>query len=42
MKRKLRSYESEDLIVEFDVKHCIHAEECVHGLPDVFNANLRP
>lgn len=42
MARKIRSYESEDLIVEYDAKRCIHAEECVHGLPDVFNATLRP
>lgn len=40
MKRELRSYASEDLTVEFDVKFRIHAEECAHGLPDVFNASL--
>ena len=40
--RRIRSYESEELVVEYDVKRCIHAEECVHGLPDVFDASRRP
>ncbi len=42
MNRKIRSYEAEQLVVEYDVKRCIHAEECVHGLPDVFDAGRRP
>ncbi len=42
MSRKIRSYESADLIVDFDAKRCIHAEECVHGLPGVFDATRRP
>lgn len=42
MKPKIRKYESNDLVVEFDPKRCIHAEECVHGLPTVFDANQRP
>ena len=42
MMRKLHSYESEDLIVDYDVKRCIHAEECVHGLPEVFDTGRRP
>jgi CDGSH-type Zn-finger protein/uncharacterized Fe-S cluster protein YjdI len=40
--RRIRSYEAEQLVVEYDAKRCIHAEECVHGLPDVFDAGRRP
>ena len=42
MTRKIRSYEAEELVVEYDVKRCIHSEECEHGLPDVFDAGRRP
>ncbi len=42
MPRKVRSYGSEEVVVEYDAKRCIHAEECVHGLPDVFDASRRP
>jgi uncharacterized Fe-S cluster protein YjdI len=40
--RKIRSYESGELVVHYDVKRCIHAEECVHGLPSVFDPVRRP
>ena len=40
--RKIRTYEAEELVVEYDLKRCIHAEECIHGLPDVFDAERRP
>ena len=42
MTRKTRSYESDDAIVDYDVTRCIHAQECVRGLPDVFDAGRRP
>ena len=42
MTRRIRSYEAEELVVEYDVKRCIHAEECIHGLPEVFDAGRRP
>ena len=42
MSSKIRTYEGDDVIVEFDAKRCIHAEECVHGLPSVFDTNHRP
>lgn len=41
-RRKIRSYESDDVVVEYDVKRCIHAEECVRGLPDVFDPDRSP
>ncbi len=40
--RKIREYKGESIIVRYDVRRCIHEEECVHGLPDVFNANRKP
>ena len=38
MKEKMYAYESEDLVVEYDLIRCIHAEECVRGLPTVFDS----
>lgn len=37
-----RAYEGQGIRVLFDAKRCIHAAECVHGLPEVFNADNRP
>ncbi|WP_428235587.1 CDGSH iron-sulfur domain-containing protein [Gracilimonas sp.] len=42
MKEKIFSYENEEIKVTWDLKRCIHAEECVHGLPDVFDPNQKP
>ena len=42
MKQKMYAYESEDLVVEYDLIHCIHAEECVRGLPTVFDPSRKP
>lgn len=39
---KLRAYEGEAIRVLFDAKRCIHAAECVHGQPAVFNAENKP
>jgi CDGSH-type Zn-finger protein/uncharacterized Fe-S cluster protein YjdI len=39
---KVREYEGRDILVHFDLKRCIHAEECVNGLPDVFAREARP
>ena len=40
--RKIRTYEAEELVVEYDIKRCIYAEEFIHGLPDVFDADRLP
>lgn len=40
--RKVRSYESDDIVVEYDLKRCIHAAECVRGLPEVFDPDRTP
>ncbi len=42
MERKTRQYEAEGIVVEYEVARCIHAEECVHGLPEVFDVEARP
>jgi CDGSH-type Zn-finger protein/uncharacterized Fe-S cluster protein YjdI len=39
---KIHRYEGETLTVLYDVKRCIHAAECVRGLPTVFDAQRRP
>ena len=38
----IKEYEAPDVLVRFDTKKCIHAAECVHGLPPVFDADRRP
>jgi len=39
---KIRQYEGDGIRVSYDADRCIHAAECVHGLPDVFDPNRRP
>ena len=42
MKERIFTYDSEEIKVTWDQKRCIHAEECVHGLSDVFDPNQKP
>jgi CDGSH-type Zn-finger protein/uncharacterized Fe-S cluster protein YjdI len=42
MSGKVHEYEGEQLSVSYDAKRCIHAAECVHGLPAVFDPDRRP
>ncbi|MCH7586880.1 MAG: CDGSH iron-sulfur domain-containing protein [Chloroflexi bacterium] len=42
MTSKIHRYMSEAIDVTFDAKRCIHAAECVRGLPAVFDRNKRP
>lgn len=42
MKKQVREYEAEGIVVQYDVGRCIHAAECVRGMPQVFNPNRRP
>lgn len=42
MKKKIHSYESDDITLEFDSKRCIHSAECVKNLPSVFNPDNKP
>ncbi|MEA2602096.1 MAG: hypothetical protein QOF89_3088 [Acidobacteriota bacterium] len=39
---KIHRYEGETLTVLYDVTRCIHAAECVRGLPAVFDTQRRP
>lgn len=42
MPKKIYEFEGSDVIVRWDRIRCIHAEECVHGAPQVFDPNRRP
>jgi CDGSH-type Zn-finger protein/uncharacterized Fe-S cluster protein YjdI len=39
---KIHEYKGEDIVVLFDAGRCIHAKECVHGQPSVFNPDAKP
>ena len=39
---KLQEYKGKAITVSYDVQRCIHAKECVHGAPEVFNPGARP
>ena len=39
---KIHEFEGNELIVRWDQKRCIHAENCVHGSPEVFDPRRRP
>jgi len=41
MPNRLQSYESDAIVVTFDPNVCIHAAECVRGLPAVFDVKLK-
>ena len=40
--RRVLRYQGQQLTVLYDVKRCIHAAECVHGLPEVFDPQRKP
>ena len=39
---RIRTYEDEQIRVLYDPRRCIHAAECVRGLPAVFEPGRRP
>ncbi len=41
-KSRIYEFSSGELTVSWDLKRCIHAEECIHGLPKVFDRDRRP
>lgn len=41
MTKRLQRYESDEIVVTFDPNVCIHAGECVRGLPAVFDVRLK-
>ena len=42
MSEKIREYEGKDITIKFGARRCIHAAECVNGLPGVFEKDRRP
>jgi CDGSH-type Zn-finger protein/uncharacterized Fe-S cluster protein YjdI len=42
MSNEFRDYSSDDITVQYSVKRCIHAAECVRRLPQVFDTTKRP
>ncbi|MBI3067647.1 MAG: CDGSH iron-sulfur domain-containing protein [Betaproteobacteria bacterium] len=42
MTDKLSRYESDAIAVTYDVRRCLHAAECIHALPKVFDPGRRP
>jgi uncharacterized Fe-S cluster protein YjdI len=41
-KAPTRTYEREELTVEWDATRCTHVAECLKALPDVFDVSRRP
>jgi CDGSH-type Zn-finger protein/uncharacterized Fe-S cluster protein YjdI len=39
---KIFRYDSDAIVVTYDAGRCIHARECVHGLPAVFDPKRKP
>ncbi|MFF7158543.1 (4Fe-4S)-binding protein [Streptomyces sp. NPDC008139] len=37
-----KAYRAESITVTFEARRCLHAAECVHGLPEVFDLEKRP
>ncbi|MEV4016826.1 (4Fe-4S)-binding protein [Nonomuraea angiospora] len=37
-----KAYEGQSITVTFEARRCLHAAECVHGLPEVFDPGERP
>jgi CDGSH-type Zn-finger protein/uncharacterized Fe-S cluster protein YjdI len=37
-----KRYTGKDIDITYNVRRCIHAEECVRNLPEVFNTRKRP
>ena len=41
-KKQFYDYEGKDILARLENESCIHAEVCVHGLPEVFDRHGRP
>lgn len=42
MQEKILKYDTDEIRVTYDIKRCIHAAECVSGLPTVFDPDKKP
>ena len=38
----MQEYRNDKIVVRYDPKICIHAGDCVRGLPSVFNVAAKP
>ncbi|MET9346156.1 (4Fe-4S)-binding protein [Streptomyces termitum] len=41
-KPRIKEYDGEGVTVTFEPRRCLHAAECVRGLPEVFDLSRRP
>ncbi len=41
MPKRLQMYEGGGVVVSFDPNVCIHAADCIRGLPTVFDVKLK-
>jgi CDGSH-type Zn-finger protein/uncharacterized Fe-S cluster protein YjdI len=39
---KIHRYPADGIVVTYEIRRCIHARECVHGLPAVFDPGRKP
>ncbi|WP_033326079.1 (4Fe-4S)-binding protein [Streptomyces yerevanensis] len=37
-----KAYEAPEITVTFEARRCLHATECIRGLPEVFDPSRRP
>ncbi|MEU5937297.1 (4Fe-4S)-binding protein [Micromonospora sp. NPDC047187] len=37
-----KAYKGQKITVTFEARRCLHAAECVRGLPEVFDTDQRP
>ncbi len=42
MNSKIYTYGNDEVEISWDKNRCIHAKECVHGLPEVFDISKNP
>ncbi len=42
MAQRILRYKGNDISVSYDLKKCIHAAECIHGLPPAFDPKRKP
>jgi CDGSH-type Zn-finger protein/uncharacterized Fe-S cluster protein YjdI len=42
MRSRVYSFEADDIVVHWDYHRCIHVEECIRSLPEVFDRHRRP
>ena len=39
---KINRYAADGIVVTYEIRRCVHAKECVHGLPAVFDSQRKP